>query len=605
MLCRYKYRPLSNRRRPARFGRAPSRPSLSSGIIEFMHADGQVLIDIFALLSAAVIAVPVFHHLGLGSVLGYLFAGIVLGPSGLAIIDNVDDIFHFAEFGVVFLLFLIGIEMKPARLWVMRRQVFGLGMAQIIVTGGILLLLGLYLELPLRSALIAGMGLALSSTAFGLQILSEKAELTSVTGRTAFSVLLMQDLAVLPLLAMVSLLGGGAELIDSIGRATVNAVLAVALVVFSGHYLLNPFLDRIAASRNSEVFIAAAVLLVLGAGKLMELAGLSMALGAFLAGLMLAESHYRHQIEADIQPFRGILLGLFFMSVGMSLDLGVLLGNFRLIAALVAVLIVIKIAVVWSLCRLSRLSNVVSLRVALLLSQSGEFGFVLFGLALVSGVLIEPRVQILSLMIILSMILTPFLIKLGDKLSRYLEAGKAHDQPPASIAENRQNHIILAGFGRVGKRIASIMENAQLSYVALDYNQQMVTEGRLNGFPVFFGDASRLKVLKAAGADRASMLIVALDNREHAENLVAVIRQNYPNLPIHARGRSRSHCETLLFNGANTAVSETLEASLRLAELALTDSGVDQVKTSQLLNDYRHGYYQRLKEQIGSDNSSP
>ncbi|WP_031433937.1 monovalent cation:proton antiporter-2 (CPA2) family protein [Methylomarinum vadi] len=568
-----------------------------------MHADGQVFIDIFALLSAAVIAVPVFHHLGLGSVLGYLFAGIVLGPSALAIIDNVDDIYHFAEFGVIFLLFLIGIEMKPARLWVMRRWVFGLGMAQIFVTGGLLTLAGLYLDLPLRSALIAGMGLALSSTAFGLQILSEKAELTSVTGRTAFSVLLMQDLAVLPLLVMVSLLGGGAELFDSIGRATVNAILGVALVVIAGRYLLNPFLDRVAASQNSEVFIAAAVLLVLGAGKLMEIAGLSMALGAFLAGLMLAESHYRHQIEADIQPFRGILLGLFFMSVGMSLNVGVLLGNFALIAGLVVLLILIKIGVIWLLCRVSKLSNLVSLRVAFLLSQSGEFGFVLFGLALVSGVLIEPRVQILSLMIILSMILTPLLVKLGDKLSWYLEVNKHPDHPLLNIAENRQNHIILAGFGRVGKRIASIMENAQLSYIALDYNQQMVTEGRLNGFPVFFGDASKLKVLKAAGADRASMLIVALDNREHAENLVTVIRQNYPNLPIHARGRSRSHCETLLSHGANTAVSETLEASLRLAELALTDSGVDQVKTSQLLNDYRHGYYQRLREQMSSEPS--
>lgn len=568
-----------------------------------MPADGHVFIDIFALLTAAVIAVPVFHHLGLGSVLGYLFAGIILGPSGLAIIDNVDDIMHFSEFGVIFLLFLIGIEMKPARLWVMRRWVFGLGMAQILVTGGILLLVGLSFELPLKTALIAAMGLALSSTAFGLQILSEKAELTSVTGRTAFSVLLMQDLAVIPLLTMVSLLAGGAELGDSIGLATGKALLALALVIVTGRYLLNPCLDKIAASQNSEVFIAAAVLLVLGSAKLMETVGLSMALGAFMAGLMLAESHYRHQIEADIQPFRGILLGLFFMSVGMSIDLGILLANFKLIAGLVALLIVIKISVIWGLCRISQLSHVTSLRVAILLSQSGEFGFVLFGVALLSGVLIEPRVQILSVMIIFSMILTPFLVKLGDKLSWYLEANKQHEHTLLNIGENRQNHIILAGFGRVGKRIASIIENAHLSYVALDYNQQMVTEGRMNGFPVFFGDASKLKVLKAAGADRASMVIVALDNKEHAEHLVAVIRLNYPLLPIHARGRSRSHCETLLINGANTAVSETLEASLRLAELALTDSGVDQIKTSQLLNDYRHGYYQRLRAHINDDNT--
>ncbi|WP_349432652.1 monovalent cation:proton antiporter-2 (CPA2) family protein [Methylomarinum sp. Ch1-1] len=561
-----------------------------------MHADSHFFVDLFALLSAAVIAVPIFHRLGLGSVLGYLFAGMVLGPWGLSIIDQVDDIRHFAEFGVVFLLFLIGIEMKPARLWIMRRWVFGLGMAQILLTGAILMLIGLWLDLPLRSALIVGMGLALSSTAFGLQILSEKAELTNATGRTAFSILLMQDLAVVPLLTMVSLLAGGAELGDSIGYASIKAFMAIVSVVIAGRYLLNPCLDKVAASRNSEVFIAAAVLLVLGAAKLMETAGLSMALGAFLAGLMLAESHYRHQIEADIQPFRGILLGLFFMSVGMSIEVGVLLDSLGSIVGLVVLLIVIKAGVVWLLCRISKLNNNTSLKVALLLSQSGEFGFVLFGYALISGLLIEPRVQALSMIIALSMVATPLLVKLGDQLSYYLEAKRRDQQAPECIDEHKQDHIILAGFGRVGKRVAFLMESAGLTYVALDYDHQEVTEGRLNGYPVYYGDASRLKVLKAAGADRASMLIVALDNIEHAERLVAVVRQNYPKLPIHVRGRSLSHCEVLLSHGANTAVSETLEASLRLAELALTDSGVDQLKTSQLLNDYRHGYYQRLKK---------
>lgn len=566
-----------------------------------MPIDSAFFTELFALLSAAVIAVPLFHQLGLGSVLGYLFAGIVLGPSGLKIIDNVDDMRHFAEFGVVFLLFLIGIEMKPARLWIMRRWVFGLGMAQILMTGLILMSIGIMFGLPVNSAIIAGMGLALSSTAFGLQILGEKGDLTSVTGRSAFSVLLMQDLAVVPLMTLVSLLAGGGTLGVSIGQAMLNAMLAIALVVVAGRYLLNPCFDKIAASRNSEIFIAAAVLLVLGTAKLMEAAGLSMALGAFLAGLMLAESHYRHQIEADIQPFRGILLGLFFMSVGMSIELDLLLDNLSLILVLVLVLIVVKTLVLWALCRLSHLHQGVSLKVALLLSQSGEFGFVLFGYALTLGVLIEPRVQILSLIIILSMVLTPFLVKLGDVLNRVLETRKQHEHGLENIAENRQNHIVLAGFGRVGKRVAFLLQQAQLPFVALDYSQQEVTEGRLQGFPVYFGDASKLKVLKAAGADRASMLIVALDNKEHAERLVGVIRLNYPNLPIHARGRSRSHCESLLLNGANTAVSETLEASLRLAELALTGSGVDLLKISQLLNDYRYGYYQRLKDNINAD----
>ncbi len=566
-----------------------------------MHTDSQIFIDLIALLSAAVIAVPLFHRIGLNSILGYLTAGIVLGPYGLAIIDNLEAIRQLAEFGVVFLLFLIGIDIKPVRLWMMRRWVFGLGMAQILITGGILTLICLLFELPLRSSFIVGMGLALSSTAFGLQILSERGELIHSTGRTAFSILLMQDLAVVPLLTMVSLLAGGAELADSIGRASINAILAISLVIIIGRYLLNPCLDKIAASRNSEVFIAAAVLLVLGVAKLMEVAGLSMALGAFLAGLMLAESHYRHQIEADIQPFRGILLGLFFMSVGMSIELGLLIENYALLIGLVILLLIIKTAVVWSLCRISHLSNNVSLKAALLLSQSGEFGFVLFGFALISGVLIESRVQLLTLVISLSMIATPFLVKLGDKLTRYLDSKKQHDQTLESMTKDERNHIILAGFGRVSKRIASLLQNAQLHFVALDYNQELVTEGRLNGFPVYFGDASKLKVLKAAGADQASMLIVSLDNAEHAERLVAMVRQHYPSLPIHARARSLSHCQQLLANGANSVVSETLEASLRLGEQALLDSGIDQLKTSQLLDDYRHGYYQRLKEKMAYD----
>jgi len=561
-----------------------------------MLTESYFFIDLFALLSAAVIAVPLFHYFKLGSVLGYLAAGILLGPWGLAVIDNIEEIRHLAEFGVVFLLFLIGIEMKPARLWIMRRWVFGLGLVQLLLTGGLLTIVAILLQLPLRPAIIIGLGLTLSSTAFGLQILAEKGELTSATGRIAFSVLLLQDLAVVPLLAMVSFLAEGTGLGDSIGQAILQACLAIALVVMTGRHLLTPCLDKIAASRNSEVFIAAAVLLVLGVAKLMEAVGLSMALGAFLAGLMLAESHYRHQIEADIQPFRGILLGLFFMSVGMSIDLDVLYKNIGLVFSLVLLLLLIKISLLWILCRLSKLNHSTSLKVAILLSQSGEFGFVLFGFALISGVITEPWSQFLSLIITLSMITTPFLVKLGDKLSHHLDAHKQYDQTLNFIANQKQNHIILAGFGRVGKRVASLMQNAQLPFVALDCNQQQVTDGRLNGFPVFYGDASKLNVLKAAGADRASMLIVTLDNAEHAERLVAIIRQNYPYLPIHARAHNYSHCEILLRNGANTTVSENLEASLRLSELALIGNGISRLKTSQLLDDYRHGYYRRLKQ---------
>jgi K+:H+ antiporter len=560
-----------------------------------MHSDTLIFIDLFALLSAAVIFVPLFHFLGLGSILGYLAAGMLLGPSILGIIDNVDEIRHFAEFGVIFLLFLIGIEMKPERLFVMRRWVFGLGSAQILITSGILTLIAYFLQLPLRSSIIVGMGLALSSTAFGMQILAEKGELTSVNGRTAFSVLLMQDLAVVPLLGMVSLMAGGAELTESISDAFVQAILAIAIVVISGRYLLNPFLDKIAASRNSEVFIAAVVLLVLGISKLMETVGLSMALGAFLAGVMLAESHYRHQITADILPFRGILLGLFFMTVGMSIKLELLLHNAWLLFTLVAILLLVKSAVLWSLCKVSKLNNITSLKVALLLSQGGEFGFVLFGYAMIYGVLIEERVQLISLVITLSMIVTPLLVKLGDYLSASIQTRLPPGIPPQNMVIEKKHHIIIAGFGRVGMRIATILQNAEISYIALDYRQEIVAKGKLDGYPVYYGDANKLSILKAAGAEQASMLIIAIDNREHAEHLVEIAHQHYPLLPIHARGNSRTHCEALLQKGAKNTVSETLEASMRLAELALLDSGIGVQQASVLLDDYRHGYYERLK----------
>ena len=560
--------------------------------------ENPIFFDVLELLAGAVIAIPLFHRLGLGSVLGYLAAGAVLGPWGLEFIVKVAEIRHFAEFGVIFLLFLIGIEMKPTRLWVMRRWVFGLGLAQVLVAGGLLTGLALFFQLPLKTAVIVGYGLALSSTAFGLQILAEKGEIVSLLGRTSFSVLLLQDLAVVPLLALVSFLAEGVTLEKSLGIAVFESILAITVVVISGRFLLNPLLDRIAASHNAEVFIAAVVLLVLGAAKLMELVGLSMALGAFLAGLMLAESHYRHQIEADIQPFRGILLGLFFMSVGMSIDFGLLNQEIKLIAVLVIVLLLVKSSVLWVLCRISGINSSVSLRVALLLSQSGEFGFVLFGLAMLLGIMSEPLFQMLTLVIALSMAVTPLVVKFGDWLANYIETNTEDSEVIPDISEETRNHVILAGFGRVGQRIAYLMHSAKITFIALDYNPQQVAKGLMKGFPVYFGDASLLKVLKAAGADRASMLIITMDNADHAEKLVADARRNYPLLPIHVRGHDRNNCENLLVKGANSAVSDTLEASLRLAELVLQGSGLDTNRTSRLLDDYRQGYYDgKLREE--------
>ena len=553
------------------------------------------LTDILALLAAAVVAVPLAQRLGLGSVIGYLVAGTVLGPSGLGVIEQVSEIRQFAEFGVVFLLFVIGIEMKPARLWVMRRWVFGLGLSQLLITGAALAGIAVTLGLALKTAIIAGFGLALSSTAFGLQLLIEKRELTSLTGRTSFAILLLQDLAVVPLLALVSLLSGGGALIASAGTAVLEAVLVIGTVVFAGRYLLNPLLDRVAASQNAEIFTAAAVLLVLGVAWLMELAGLSMALGAFLAGLMLAESHYRHQIEADIQPFRGILLGLFFMSVGMSIDLGLLVDRPGLILALVAALMGIKALLAWGLCRLSGIDSGNATRVGLLLSQSGEFGFVLFSFATVSGVMPAPLFQTLLLIIALSMVTTPFIVALGDAWLRRRHDREPLTEPMPDNLREPQPDIIIAGFGRVGQRVAAILAAAQIRFVALDHDRAKVEQGRRKGFPVYFGDASRFDVLRSVGAERSRMIIVTLDEPQQTQRLVQIIREHYPSLPIHVRARDRAHCEDLRARGATTAISETLEASLRLGEYALTGSGVPKKKSEQVIDDFRRSYQARLK----------
>lgn len=551
--------------------------------------------DILALLAAAVVIVPLAHRCGLGSVIGYLVAGTLLGPWGLGVIEQVSEIRQFAEFGVVFLLFVIGIEMKPARLWVMRRLVFGLGLSQLLVTGAALTAIAAALGLPMKTAIIVGFGLALSSTAFGLQLLIERGELTTVTGRTSFAILLLQDLAVVPLLALVSLLSGGGALVASAGTAILEAVLVIGGMVLAGRYLLNPVLDRIAAIQNAEIFTATAVLLVLGVAWLMEMAGLSMALGAFLAGLMLAESHYRHQIEADIQPFRGILLGLFFMSVGMSIDFGMLVDRTWLILGLVAALMAVKALLAWGLCRLSGLDNGNATRVGLLLSQSGEFGFVLFSFATASGVLAGPLFQTLLLVIALSMLTTPFVVALGDAWVRQRQKKEPAAEPMPDSIRERQSGIIIAGFGRVGQRVGAILTAAQIPFVALDHDHTKVEQGRLKGFPVFFGDASRFDVLRAAGAEHSRMIIVTLDEPRQTERLVQLIRQHYPSLPIHVRARDRAHCQDLRARGATTTISETLEASLRLGEYALSGSGVPKERSEKLIDEFRAGYQASLK----------
>ncbi len=553
--------------------------------------EAHYLVDILILLAAAITCVPLFQRMGFGSVLGYLVAGIVIGPWGFGFIDQIEEIQGIAEFGVIFLLFIIGIELKPKRLWAMRRMVFGLGTAQVIVTGGAIMGLALLFGQSHRTSMIIGFGLALSSTAFGLQILTDRGELGKSHGHTALSILLLQDLAVVPLLALVSLLSEETTLLQGIEFAILEAVLVILIVILVGRFLLSPALRVVATSRTAELFTAAALFTVLGTAWLMEEVGLSLALGAFLAGLMVADSQYRHQVIADIQPFRGILLGLFFMGVGMSLDFSLMVGNILEIAGIVLGLLLIKSVILWGLCRSMGVNKSDATRVSLLLSQSGEFGFVIFGLAAFGGVLNHDLFQFLSLVIVLTMITTPGMVNLGEYISRGSTlAGDGHDVSTTHINEG-QPHVIIAGFGRVGQRVARILQAANVPYLAIESNADRVLEGRREGFSVFYGDASQVNVLKATDAERAGALVCTIDQTVPAIRLVHILRHLYPDLAIHVRGRDRQHCDQLLKAGATVAVSETLEASLQIGRAVLNSVGTFDEDTTALIESFRTEYY--------------
>jgi monovalent cation:proton antiporter-2 (CPA2) family protein len=557
------------------------------------------LIDILALLLATVVIVPAFHAIRLGAILGYLTAGAILGPWGLSIITEVEEIRHLAEFGVIFLLFVLGIELKPDKLWQMRKLVLGLGSGQLLITAAILFGISIWLGVSMHEAIIIGFGLALSSTAFCLNLLAERGGISTVMGRMSFSILLFQDLAVVPLLALISMFAGGEVDAAESGLNLFYAVSAIIVLLLIGRYLLNPILEKIVASQDPEVFIAVAVLLVLGVAWVMESIGLSMALGAFLAGLMLAESHYRHQIEADILPFRGILLGLFFMTVGMGIDFGLLIHKLGLIIGLTIGLMSIKASVVYALIRITgtRYNNAV--QAGVLLSQSGEFGFVMFGFASASGVLNPQTSHILILIIALSMVLTPFFVKIANLLLLKLYTPETNtDDYSTEFVNEVLEHVVLAGFGRVGARIGAILTSANVPYIAIDMSQDRVKKARAQGFPVFYGDACNIKVLRSAGADHAKMIVVTLDDPENIDRMVPLMRQYFPTIPIHSRAIDRQHCADLISQGVTTTVSETLEISLRLTEEILLGTGVNVVDTEKVINEFRDDYYQDVVQKV-------
>lgn len=559
------------------------------------------LVDIIILLIAAVVAVPLFQSVKLGAVPGFLVAGVLVGPYGLGLISNIDEISNLAEIGVVFLLFVIGMELKPSRLWQMRRLVFGLGSLQVLLTGLVLGGTGyLFFDIPLQVAILIGPTLALSSTAFVLQILSEKKLLTSIFGRTSFAVLLLQDLAVVPLLALVPLLVlPELTMAEDVGIALAESVLILGVVVLVGRYLLHPLLHRVALSANPEIFTASAVLLVIGTALATEHAGFSMAMGAFLAGLLISDSSYKHQIMAEVQPFRGLLLGLFFMSMGMSLNIGLLISAPVNSLSLVVMLIVIKVAVLFPLAWLFRVRLKSSLATALMLAQSGEFALVLFTLAWQSGLLTTELYQQLLLVVLLSMLVTPMLSQVAQRTV------SAKDKRRMTYAEKLEAApVVIAGFGRVGHRIGEILTIANKPFIALDADAAIVEQARADNYPVFYGDVRNPEILKAAGASHAEVIVVTLNDKEAAEQLVASLREIHPDKTIYVRGYSLIQCRKLRQLGASGVVSENVEASLELARLALDSVGIDVQKQDTILADFRRKYRAQIDEADEPDNEN-
>jgi monovalent cation:proton antiporter-2 (CPA2) family protein len=556
------------------------------------------LLDIVIMLAAAVLAVPIFRATGLGAVPGFLIAGVLVGPSGLALIDNVSEIRHMAELGVVLLLFVIGIELKPSRLWLMRRQVFGLGTLQVIVTGFVLGAAAfLFMDVSFRTAALIGPILALSSTAFVLQILAEQRSLQSNYGRATLAVLLLQDLAVVPLLALIPLLAMPELTIGkdvAVALAEALAILVAAIV--GGRLLLQPLLHRVAQTRSKEVFTALTVLLVLGSAILTEHLGMSMAMGAFIAGLLIADSPFRHEVMAEIEPFRGLLLGLFFMSMGMSLQFSEFLAQPTLILGMLVVLIAIKFIVLWPLVAAFGLGARTGAAVALLLAQSGEFGLVLFAYAS-DAALLEPALfQQLLVVVVLSMLVTPPLARLAHRLAATRSRPpEADDEEPAGAP------VVLAGFGRVGRRIGRVLTQVGVPYVAIDNDSSLVLQQRAKGFPVFYGDGRRPDVLRSIGIADARCVIVIIDDFEASESIVAALHEAHPHLEILARGHDANQCRRLRDLGATVAVSENLEASVELARAVLLHEGVAADEGEALLQAFRAEYYADVDEAPVSD----
>jgi glutathione-regulated potassium-efflux system ancillary protein KefC/glutathione-regulated potassium-efflux system protein KefB len=534
-----------------------------------------LLSQVAIFLAAAVIAVPLFRRFHLGAVLGYLAAGIAIGPHGLGLVGEAENVMHLAELGVVLLLFVIGLELQPSRLWVLRKTIFGLGGAQVLLTGVIIAVAGLAFGLTWQAALVIGLALSMSSTAFVLQILAERGELTTRHGRSSFAILLFQDMAVIPLLALIPLLGAGEEIPHGAQAwsEALQAVGMIVLVVVGGRYLLRPLFSAIAASRIQEIFTAAALLTVIGTALLVSSVGLSMSLGAFLAGVLLADSEFRHELEANIEPFKGLLLGLFFISVGMSVDLGLLTRQPLLILGGAVALMLVKAAVLFAIGRYAGHSAASARRLAAALAQGGEFAFVLFAVALNSGIMTQSLSDTLVIVVSLSMMLTPLALALDDWASRL---ASAREEEMFDAIQAEEAPVVIAGFGRMGQIVGRILRARGIAFTALDKSSQQIESVRRFGLRAYYGDASRLDLLRAARTDKARLFVLAIDDVEASLQTAETVKRNFPGTKIIARARNRFHAYRLMDLGIDPLVRETFLSSLDLGEKVLRELGLSE-----------------------------
>ncbi len=541
-------------------------------------------------LAAAVIAVPISRALGLGSIIGYLVAGIIIGPSGLQLVSNVQDILHFSEFGVVLMLFLIGLELQPARLWSMRRPIFGAGSAQVGLCAIALAGLAMAFGIDWHVATVGALGLALSSTAIALQSIAERNLMTTTSGKTSFAILLFQDVAAIPILALIPLLAVGQQAV----QADSNVVLEItktlgiiAAVIFGGRYLLRPILRWIAHSESREISTAMALLLVVGIAYLMLQIGLSMALGAFLAGVLLADSEFRAELETDIEPFKGLLLGLFFIAVGMSIDFSIIWQSPWVMAAVVILFLSLKAAIIYGLATVLRIPRQERPLFTLLLAQGGEFAFVVFSAAQAQRILTPPETSLLIGAVAISMVASPLLVTAMDRWLMPRFAKLNNNDAPPELTEQQEAPIIIAGFGRYGQIVSRVLLSQGLKAVILDHSVEVLQVAQNFGYRVFYGDATRQDLLRVAGADKAEVMVIAVDDKEQINQIVKVVQHSFPHLKIVTRARDLAHWYELRDMGVQHVDRELFESSLQTAEKALQLLGYPAEDAQYLVTVFR------------------